>query len=100
MTKADKVRALLKQAATLGERAAAGAALRRLIQGGATGVQAFEFDITALVLSRVPIEGWEMRLLRRAWDLDEVLVKMGVEYRWNPTNDVYFPVPLRVTSDD
>jgi hypothetical protein len=100
MTKADKVRALLKQAATPGERAAAEAALRRLLQGGGADVKAFEFDVTALVLSRVPIEGWEMRLLRRAWALDEVLVGMGVEYRWNPTDDVYFPVPLRVASDD
>ena len=41
-----------------------------------------------------------MRLLRRAWALDEVLVEMGVEYRWNPTDDVYFPVPRRVTSED
>ncbi len=95
MTKADKVRALLAGAATPGERAAAEAALKRLTSGGSTE-QAFEFDVEALVLSRVPIEGWEMRLLRRAWALDEVLAEMGVEYRWNPTDDVYFPVPLRL----
>ena len=99
MNKADKVRALLKQASTPGERAAAEAALKRLTRGGADP-SAFEFDVRALVLSRVPIEGWEMRLLRRAYDLEEVLVTMGVEYRWNPTDDVYFPVPLRVASTD
>jgi hypothetical protein len=98
MTKADKVRALLEQAATPGERAAAEAALKRLTRGA--DAKTFEFDVTALVLSRVPIEGWEMRLLRRGWDLDQVLATLGVEYRWNPTDDVYFPVPLRVTTKD
>lgn len=98
MSKAAKIRALLDRAATPGERAAAKAALARLKQG--QDAPAAKVDVRAIIESRTPIEGWEMRVLRRGWDMEAVLASMGVTYRWDPTDDVYFPEPLHLTSGD
>ena len=86
-----KVRRLLAQATTEGEREACRRALERIQSGGA-GVRVDAWPLEERVAGREPLEGWEMRVARRLPEFADAIAG----YRWNPSDDTYYPEPFAV----
>ncbi len=86
-----KVQRLLEAATTDGEREACSAALDRIARsdGSERSLEQFLDTARRAVERRDPLDGTDIRLMRRFPELAPLIA----DYRWNPTEDVYYPAP-------